>query len=308
MSNTTDMFDGLIGQETLKKRLKFYSRAKDATGTLPFILFNGAKGLGKTEFAKAFAKSLKKPMIEINCSTVRNAEQFFEQVFIPAILDKDVTILLDECHALPRDLEMAFLTIFNVEGAKTKRFEFGESSLLFDFQRQTFLFATTELDKLFPPFKDRLTQLDFEPYSKKELSDILCKQLDWMTFEDNILNEICQTIRGNARSAIKRSLEINAWAEVNNKSRFGKPEWDNLCDLLGIMPYGINHTELQVMRILKDRGACTLQMLSAVTGMSRTAIQKDAEVFLLQNGFMRIDGKREITGKGVKALEKVELI
>ena len=144
MSNTTDMFDGLIGQETLKKRLKFYSRAKDATGTLPFILFNGAKGLGKTEFAKAFAKSLKKPMIEINCSTVRNAEQFFEQVFIPAILDKDVTILLDECHALPRDLEMAFLTIFNVEGAKTKRFEFGESSLLFDFQRQTFLFATKE--------------------------------------------------------------------------------------------------------------------------------------------------------------------
>jgi Holliday junction resolvasome RuvABC ATP-dependent DNA helicase subunit len=75
--------------------------------------------------------------------------------------------------------------------------------------------------------------------------------------------------------------------------------------MLGIMPYGINNTELQVMRILKDRGACTLQMLSAVTGMSRTALQKDSEVFLLKNGFMRIDGKREITGKGIKALEKI---
>ena len=165
MSETTDMFEGLVGQDTLKSRLNFYSDAKKATGTLPFLLFNGAKGLGKTEFAKAFAKSLGKPMIEINCSTIRNAEQFFEQVFIPAILDKDVTILLDEAHALPKDLEMAFLTIFNIEGAKTKRFEFGESSLLFEFERQTFLFATTELDKLFPPFKDRLTQLDFEPYS-----------------------------------------------------------------------------------------------------------------------------------------------
>ncbi len=305
MSNTTDMFDGLIGQETLKKRLKFYSRAKKATGTLPFILFNGAKGLGKTEFAKAFAQSLKKPMIEINCSTIRNAEQFFEQVFIPAILDKDVTILLDECHALPKDLEMAFLTIFNVEGAKTKRFEFGESTLFFEFERQTFLFATTELDKLFPPFKDRLTQLDFEPYSSEQLGGILQRKLDWIKFEGDVLKEVCQTVRGNARSAIKRALEISAWAEVNNKSRFGKKEWNNLCDMLGIMPYGINNTELQVMRILKDRGACTLQMLSAVTGMSRTALQKDSEVFLLKNGFMRIDGKREITGKGVKALEKI---
>ena len=305
MSETTDMFEGLIGQDTLKSRLNFYSDAKKATGTLPFLLFNGAKGLGKTEFAKAFAKSLGKPMIEINCSTIRNAEQFFEQVFIPAILDKDVTILLDEAHALPKDLEMAFLTIFNIEGAKTKRFEFGESSLLFEFERQTFLFATTELDKLFPPFKDRLTQLDFEPYSGKELAGIIQKKMDWIDFKDNILDDICQTVRGNARSAIKRALEVSAYAEVNNTSTFGKKEWKSLCDLLGIMPYGINATELQVMRILKERGACTLQMLSAVTGMSRTALQKDAEVFLLKNGFMRIDGKREITGKGAKALERI---
>ena len=305
MSETTDMFEGLVGQDTLKSRLNFYSDAKKATGTLPFLLFNGAKGLGKTEFAKAFAKSLGKPMIEINCSTIRNAEQFFEQVFIPAILDKDVTILLDEAHALPKDLEMAFLTIFNIEGAKTKRFEFGESSLLFEFERQTFLFATTELDKLFPPFKDRLTQLDFEPYRGKELAGIIQKKMDWIDFKDNILDEICQTVRGNARSAIKRALEVSAYAEVNNTSTFGKKEWKSLCDLLGIMPYGINATELQVMRILKERGACTLQMLSAVTGMSRTALQKDAEVFLLKNGFMRIDGKREITGKGAKALERI---
>ena len=299
------MFEGLVGQDTLKSRLNFYSDAKKATGTLPFLLFNGAKGLGKTEFAKAFAKSLGKPMIEINCSTIRNAEQFFEQVFIPAILDKDVTILLDEAHALPKDLEMAFLTIFNIEGAKTKRFEFGESSLLFEFERQTFLFATTELDKLFPPFKDRLTQLDFEPYSGKELGKIIQKKMDWIDFKDNILDEICETVRGNARSAIKRALEVSAYAEVNNTATFGKKEWKSLCDLLGIMPYGINATELQVMRILKERGACTLQMLSAVTGMSRTALQKDAEVFLLKNGFMRIDGKREITGKGAKALERI---
>ena len=305
MTTKPDMFEGLIGQDSLKTRLEFYSRAKSATGTIPFLMFNGAKGLGKTEFAKCFAKSLGKPMIEVNCSTIRNAEQFFEQVFIPAILDKDVTILFDEAHALPKDLVMSFLTIFNIEGAKTKRFEFGESSFLFEFERQTFLFATTELDKLFPPFRDRLTVVDFVPYKPSELAGIIRKKIDWIDFKDGIMDQVAETVRGNARSAIKRALEIGAYAEVHNKSTFDRNDWKELGRLLGIMPFGINNTELQVMRILKKRGACTLQMLSAVTGMSRTAIQKDAEIFLLKQGFMRIDGKRELTGEGAKALERI---
>ena len=280
MKKTKDAFEGLVGQETLKTRLGFYSKAKEATGTIPYLMFNGAKGLGKTEFAKSFAKSLGKPMLEINCATLRNAERFFEQVFIPAILDKDVTVLMDEAH-------------------------FGESSFLFEFERQTFLFATTELDKLFPPFKDRLTRLDFEPYSTEELAAIIKNKIGWIDFADGVMDDISQTVRGNARSAIKRALEINAYAEVHNRSSFSHKDWKTLCALLGIMPFGINNTELQLMRVLKERGPCTLQMLSAVTGMSRTALQKDAEIFLLQKGFMRIDGKREITGKGSQALERV---
>ena len=62
----------LVGQKQLKTRLQFYTDSKKATGVIPFLMFNGAKGLGKTEFAKQFAKTLGKPLIEINCSTIRN--------------------------------------------------------------------------------------------------------------------------------------------------------------------------------------------------------------------------------------------
>jgi len=299
------MINELIGQDQLKRRLSFYTQSKKATGVIPFIMFNGAKGLGKTEFAKAFAKTLNKPMIEINCSTIRTAEQFFEQVFVPAILDKDVTILFDEAHALPNDLVMSFLTIFNVEGAKTKRFDFGENSFVFDFQRQTFMFATTELDKLFPPFRDRLTVLDFVPYAPEELARIMCKKISWVNFDDSVITEIANTLRGNARSAIKRALEIKAYCEVHNQSDFNLSDWKRLCNLLDIRPYGLNNTEIQVMQLLRERGACTLQMISAVTGMSRTAIQRDAEIYLLKEGFLKIDGKRWITDKGVKTLEEI---
>ncbi len=299
------MINDLIGQKQLKKRLQFYTDSKKATGVIPFLMFNGAKGLGKTEFAKQFASTLGKKMIEINCSTIRNGEQFFEQIFVPAILDKDITILFDEAHALPKDLVMAFLTIFNVEGAKTKRFDFGENSFVFDFQRQTFMFATTELDKLFPPFRDRLTVLDFVPYSPDELAKIMRKKIDWVNFESDVIKEVATTLRGNARSAIKRALEIRAYCEVNNQSDFNLQDWRKLCDLIDIRPYGLSNTEIQVMQLLRERGACTLQMISAVTGMSRTAIQRDAEIYLLKEGFVKIDGKRWITDKGVKVLDKI---
>ena len=299
------MINDLIGQKQLKKRLQFYTDSKKATGVIPFLMFNGAKGLGKTEFAKQFASTLGKKMIEINCSTIRNGEQFFEQIFIPAILDKDITILFDEAHALPKDLVMAFLTIFNVEGAKTKRFDFGENSFVFDFQRQTFMFATTELDKLFPPFRDRLTVVDFVPYSSDELGKIMTKKISWVNFKDNVMEDIAFTLRGNARSAIKRALEVKAYCEVNNQSDFGRYDWNRLCTLIDIRPYGLSNTEIQVMQLLRDRGACTLQMISAVTGLSRTAIQRDAEIYLLKEGFVKIDGKRWITDKGVKVLDKI---
>jgi len=298
-------FDGFIGQNHIKKQLGFYLDAYKATNITPFLMFNGAKGLGKTEFAKAFAKELKKPLLEVNCSTIKNSEQFFEQVFMPVIMDSDITVLFDEAHALPKELVMSFLTIFNVEGVSKKHFQWRENNFEFNFERQTFIFATTEPDKLFAPFKDRLTIIDFKPYHSDELGAILLKSLDWVKFEDNVIADISFTLRGNARSAIKRSKEIEMYCDANKVSIFGAKEWNKLKDLVGIKSYGLTNTEVEVLNILKSRGDCTLGMLSAVTGLSRTSIQRDAEIHLLRLGFMKIDNTRKITDLGIRALAKI---
>ena len=68
-----DIFNVLIGQENVKKKLYFYLKAFNKTSICPFLNFVGAKGLGKTEFAKSFARNLNnqdgspRPFIEINC-------------------------------------------------------------------------------------------------------------------------------------------------------------------------------------------------------------------------------------------------
>lgn len=299
------MFDTLIGQGKVKSRLEFYSQGKQSKGSIPPLLFNGAKGLGKTEFARQFAKLIGARLLEINCSTIKNDQQFVEQVFIPHIHDQDVTILFDECHALPRKLTELFLTTFNTDSKRRISVNYRDYLLEFDFERQTYLFATTDMQKMIAPFKDRMNEINFAPYSHDELGQIVQKRLEFVKFKDDVLSQISKTLRGNARSAVKRAMEIELYCENNNKSSFDSKDWDSLCKTLEIMPFGLTPLEKQVLQILSKRGSCTLQMLSAVTGMERQALQREVEIHLLRENLMRIDGKREITILGQKTLDLI---
>ena len=307
-----DIFDGLIGQDNVKRKLSFYLKAFNKTSICPFLNFVGAKGLGKTEFAKAFARNLTnqdgspRPFLEINCSTIKNNEAFFEQIFLPVITNNEVTILLDEAHALPKDLTNAFLTIFNTEKDHVKDFHWEEQVFTFNFKKQTFLFATTESDKLFPPLKDRLTTIDFEPYEYSELGQILQTKVPDVNFTADALYQISKTTRGNARNAVMRAKEIMLFCEAENCPNFDGASFEKFCDTLGILPHGITCTEKQLLQILAERGACTLSMLSASTGLSTTSIRADHELYLLRKNFMQIDGKRKITSDGRKVLTSVK--
>lgn len=301
------MFETLIGQDHIKKSLQFYVEGSKKGNPVPPLLLTGARGLGKTEFARQMARGLGKPLLELNCSTIRNNTQFFEQVFVPVVMNNEITILFDECHCLPKELQNAFLTVFNVEKASRKHFEWQGSSMEFDFVKQTYLFATTEPDKIFTPLKDRFEEIDFRAYSDDELKQILQGRLDWVEFQDNVLDKISETLRGNARSAIKRSKQIELFCETKNTPKFGEANWKELCGTLGISANGLTNSELQVLSILKKRGGCTLAMLSAATGLSRTALQRDVEMHLLRKGYMQIKGLREITGAGCNALLKANV-
>jgi Holliday junction resolvasome RuvABC ATP-dependent DNA helicase subunit len=305
MHNHNPVFDKLIGQNHIKRQLSFYLRAAKNNGVLPFLMFNGQKGIGKTEFVRAFVKGAKKSYLEINASTIKNEEQFFEQIMLPKINDQDVTLFLDEAHELPKKLVATFLTIFNTEKSHIKEFTYRDMDFTFDFSRQSFVFATSELDKVFVPFKDRLTVVDFAPYSDSETKEIIKMRLPDVNFQDDILTEVVTTVRGNARSAVKRSMDILKHCDGKNSTNFSAKDWKELCYEVNINKNGLSHTEIQVLQALKQRGPSTLTMLSAITGMSRTSLQRDVETHLLKHNYLRIDGTRQITGTGLQFLEQI---
>jgi Holliday junction resolvasome RuvABC ATP-dependent DNA helicase subunit len=305
-----DAFNHLVGQKNVKKKLNFYLKAFNKTSICPFLGFFGAKGLGKTAFANAFASNLKnqdgsrRPVLELNCSTIKNNDHFFDQIFIPLILDNEITILFDEAHELPRDLTMALLTILDTSSSHVREVTWKETRFPFNFKKQTFMFATTESDKLFPPLKDRLTSVDFESYNNVELGDILSNSLECKV-DKNVLKDLSDVVRGNARNAVMKAKDINLFADSEELKNFTKNDYLSFCDTLGVLPYGITCTEKQILEVLQEKGECTLSMLAAKTGLSSTSLRSDHEKYLLKQNLMEIDVKRKITPKGRKLIKSI---
>ena len=304
-------FDDLVGQKFVKSKLEFYIEAYKKTGTVPFLNFVGAKGNGKTAFAREFGRHItdslgaNKRFIEINTSTIKSGKHFFEQVFLPHIYDQEVVVFFDEAHALPNDLTYAFLTILNTEKDHIREFNAADNTYVFDFKKHHFIFGTSESDKVFIPLKDRLTTIDFEDYNSEELSSIFKNNLNNVQFEEGVLDQLAETSRGNARSCVHRAKEVGIYCARFETEIFTKQDLKNFFDIMGILPYGLNRIEWQILNILRREGQCTLSALAAKTGLTRTAIQRDFELFLLRKNFISINGLRSITLNGVKAIDKI---
>ena len=297
-------FSHIIGQEHLKRQLSFYLDAYKVNGVLPFLMFSGQRGIGKTEFARAVGAACKKTFYEVNSSSIKSEKQFFEQ-FMPQIQGTECCIMLDEAHELPRKLVAAFLSILNTEKKTVVTYTHQDVEYTFDFSKMSFIFATTEMDRLFAPFKDRLTVVDFVPYSNSEVKDIIKKRVPDVKFAAGVLDDISTTIRGNARSAVKRAKEIEMYCEAKNNPDFSAEDWASLCHKANINKRGLSNTEVQILSALKERGPLTLTMLSAITGLSVQALRKDAELHLLKMNLLRIEGTRQITSQGLRLLETI---
>ncbi len=307
-------FDGVIGQDTAKRKLNFYIDSYEKAGLIPNLMFTAPKGCGKTMLATALAKELikeedtaPKRYIEVNCSTLKNVKKFFDELIIPHLNDRDVTILFDEASEIPQDVEMALLTILNPNPRNRNSFSYDDYTVDFDFRRQTFLFATSEPHKVFHALMDRLDRIDLEEYNYTELGTIVKINLPDVEFEDGLLTEIASVLRGNARAAQKMAIKIQMYLDANEKiETFTRVDWGKLTHTLGIRPLGLRPKEVEVLRILQVSRDVSLTRLGSKTGMTPESLRRDYELYLQKNDLMEITtAGRNITPQGKQYLEQM---
>jgi Holliday junction resolvasome RuvABC ATP-dependent DNA helicase subunit len=327
----SDIFTGIVGQDNPKKEIGFYVESYQHSRMIPNMLITAPKGQGKTTIARALAKGLvefdedgkvvmvpskkdpkvmkpkRKTFIEVNCSTLKSVKQFINGLIIPFVQDKDVTLLFDEASEIPKDVTMALLTILNPNPENRTTFSMDEYVCDFDFRRQTFIFATSESQRVFHALADRLERITLEEYTYDHLAEIVQKGMPDIIPQGKVLLDVAPVLRGNARAAQKMANKIVTFC--GHRKHFTYADWARLSEILSIHPLGLNALEIQILRYLAQNGTAgtSLTGLSAKTGMSRESLQKDSELYLQKHNLMEISTTgRIITGKGLDYLKQLD--
>lgn len=308
-------FEEVIGQTKIKKKLSFFLENYNVNGIIPPLMFVGQKGDGKTFLCRAFKEKLINPetgkpkkFIEINCSTLKTVNQLVERVIIPHMGGgtEFVTLFLDEASELPIGITNAFLTMLNPNPNHRNNFNYNGIDITIDLRYTTFLFASSEVQKMFISLRDRLEELHLEGYTNHQLSQIVARNLDGVDIEQEVLDDIATVLRGNARAAQKYGFKVASRIASRNKKKFTFDDWLQLRKDLEIMPLGLEETEIKILKLLREWGALTLTNLSCKTGLTKSALQKGMENYLMKLGLIEIgeDG-RVITQLGINALKEV---
>lgn len=304
-------FKSIIGQTKTKTRLSFHLAAFKEGASLPFYLFIGAKGCGKNQIAKSLAKGIKECDHDyaahlINCATIKNLASFKQHVYDTYIEGRKTILLFDECHNLPDIVQQVLLSAFDVSKEVERRVFTEDGEMVFNTRNNLFILMTSEPDKLFGPLKDRLEPIAMAPYTSDELAQVVILQNKKIKVAPEILPDISSHLRGNPRSAVKLSQSIEKYCLINKSEIFGEKEWQAFKQIEGLCPHGLDGVEIQILRTLKDRGECSLNDLRAVTGLSRSALMNNHEVFLMHKGFLCVKQKRQLTQKGREVLKQID--
>jgi Holliday junction resolvasome RuvABC ATP-dependent DNA helicase subunit len=295
-------YSEIVGQEKTKAKLNFLLEGFEQTKIMPHLLFVAPRGCGKTMIAQETAKIMNRQKnVIVNCSTIKNVKSFFNQIMLPYVFDKDVTIIFDEASELPRDVTMALLTILNPNTNNQNEFTFEDGTYNFRFNQNSFIFCTTEAQKIFHALADRLYRIDMEDYSYISLGKIIQNNLKSknQSIEINVIDEVASVCRGNARQAQSMANQISSYLMSKNSNKLTSGGWSEIKGKLSIYPLGLSEIELNIIKILKEHGEVRLTNLSAKTNLTKDMLQKNVEMYLMRNNLIEVRPTgRALTKKG----------
>ena len=139
------------------------------------------------------------------------------------------------------------------------------------------------------------------PYSNEELAEIIKLNVPDIDFQENVLIEAVESLKPSPRAAELMARKISDFCAIKKRKEFDSADFVNLSRMADIKQFGLDNVEISILKLLDDHGAMTLTELSACLNISSSALRQDHEHHLLKKGFLRIEGRRVLSGKGKEA-------
>lgn len=310
----------VIGQDIAKRELSLRFDTFEKTGYFPNLFIGGNAGDGKTYVSKEIARHLhnitkkadrvcpkegsaQRPLVKVNCSSIKNQKEFFENFIMQKVEGRQCMIHMDECHDINPKVRDALLTILEPTPERRTSYAYFDYNFDFDFTLQNFVFTTTEEQKVFPPLMKRLRQIQLAEYSPSELAKIVKLGCPDVEFKDDALDNLVVLIRQEGRAAHLIGDEIREFAEVKGKNEIGPKDVEAMKTALNLLPYGITAAELNLMRVATEYPeSVTITTLSNRVNKGVNTVRA-MERYLVRVGMWIVDGERSLTKKGREFLE-----
>ena len=302
-----------IGQNHLRRRLNFMVEGHNRTGFLENLLFASRYGAGKTFACRQIMHNLTdgkgkpKKHIEINSASLQNVQAFFDQIITPHVANGDkVSLFFDEIDAASKRVHQTLLTILQYDPeTKQSQMLHNGNSFNFDFNSLTVLASSTDPQAIHPALLNRFRFLEMQEYSHSELIQILYRYTKKIKFLNDVEKEIILTSRKSPRHiALRLSNDINQYCAQKENDEFNSKDWCTLSRTLRILPHGISENEYMLLKHLRN-SPCSLTNLCGKMQMTPQSLRRNVELFLTTEDYMKIEGKRTITQKGINLLDEI---
>lgn len=291
---TPDSLHTMIGQQELVERLLLQIqgslRLNQALGHISLV---GHPGLGKSTLFEGIAKEMGQVLIANTVRPTYNVAKLL--VRLEDLPESGAIVALDEAHLLPQRTGQSLL--LDVLEYSQWTDDNGEVHKIT--QPVTFIFATTDEEKLLLPLRERTMEYRLDFYSLKEMAQIVEYMANKLGLKPT--RETCIAL---ARASTGTPRHARTLLETAQKVPTGVNDVMEVLAKSGFSSEGLQDKHLEYLKALQLVGRpLGLDNLKILTGMAATSI-RECEALLIRKRYVVATRQgREIQTAGKHALQ-----
>jgi Holliday junction DNA helicase RuvB len=318
MARPLQDFNGFYGQQNAVNRIRnLCNGCKALAQPLPHMLFRGASGIGKTEFARATAKEMGFNFHPLLCSPSTSTGKLVEML---KGLNEGDLFFLDESHNLSKEgQELLYpvidsLTLPNTKGAGD------EGTEPVTVKPFTLILASDQFGKMLNALKRRIAvSITLEEYTLEETRAITSSYAaeSGLDLSPQATTRIAEASRGIPRKIefLLDETKIHMAAENAGKSGMGstdreitKPEIERILKIIGVDEENLWEIDRRYLRFLFLKSKpVSLQNLAGILEIDKDTIYRDIEGYFIKRNLVDITRGRVITEAGRTLILKIGL-